>query len=546
MDGKGPMEATLLQVVLYLRVSTEDQARRGYSLAEQREACLAKAEALAAAQKVRTGHPVQLQTAEFVDTVSGELLERPELDRVRLFVRERRPAWFICLDPDRFSRTTYHAILIANEIEAAGTRLEFVQHDYQQTPEGRLFFTLRVAIAEYEKAKILERTARGKRGKLAKGGLPSGLHMYGYRYDRLTQAVEPDPAEARWVAQIFRWASQGLGCQEIASRLNEANVPCKRGGRRWYRGTVSKLLRNRGYTGELQVNRYDARGIGVQRQLPQERRTRRLTPVQRPPAQWVTIQIPPLIPRELWEQVSACRGAEPRRLAQRRAGLLSGLLACGYCGGPVHYRPHPSLGQVLRCANRYPYLRDLRAPQPVCRALPHQGAGPIEAQVWAQVTAWLTGAEALRLRMQERQATGRRPASAVQADELALLEEQLEAQQQAQSRLLAVVAAGAVEPETAAAHLAPYQARIAALRERIAALRLRVAEATHHADQREETDDGGDPIRTEAEAVHSRLACLSLPHRQALIRMLIRRVTVYRNQTCAIEAQPGVGVESSS
>lgn len=371
-----------LLAVIYLRVSTEEQASRGYSLQNQREVCLERARALAAAREQQTGQRIELQTLIFIDAVSGELLERPELEKVRLFVKEHRPSYFICLDPDRFSRATYHAIMVANEIEAAGTKLEFVNHDYQSTPEGRLFFTLRVAIAEYEKAKVLERTASGRRRKIKEGGLPTGLFLYGFRYDRESEQVSLDPVESAWVRQIFTWAAEPVGCQTIANRLNEAGVRTKRGAR-WYRGTISKMLRQRAYIGEFIVNRLDAKGLGAQRNLPAVRRSKPLTAKPRPEEEWVTVPVPPIIPQELWETAQEHRADSRRRRESQSIYLLSGLLTCGYCGGPVYYRPHKSLGHVLLCGNRYPYMRDLKNPPTPCRSLPHQAVAPIENQVWA-------------------------------------------------------------------------------------------------------------------------------------------------------------------
>ncbi|MBP2019577.1 site-specific DNA recombinase [Symbiobacterium terraclitae] len=534
--------AVLVLVAIYIRVSTEDQARRGYSIPEQRAACLEMARRIAEQEEQRLGRPVQLQTVEFVDTVSGELLERPELDRLREFVRQQRPHAVVCLDPDRFSRATYAAIIVANEIENAGTALRFVQHDYQKTPEGRLFFTLRLAIAEYDKAKLLERSTRGKRGKIQAGGLPTGLNMFGYQYDRLTQEVRPHPVEARWVQQIFLWAAEGLGVQQIANRLNEAGVRTKRGGARWYRGTVAKILRNRGYIGELQVNRYDARGIGVQRQLPKTRRTRVLTQAERPREEWVTIRIPPLITRELWDEVQAVRRTNPRRLAQQRDGLLSGLMACGYCGGPVHYRPHKTLGHAICCANRYPYQRDLKRPEPPCRELPHQPVRPIEEYVWRQIELVLTDPEYLAQYIADRQRRRQQKVPSLATGlqrELSLLEDQLQAKLLEQGRILAVVASGAVDPQVAEAALKPYLEQIASLRERISDLKHRIALVADSEQQYQRTVEQATDLRTalgqEVDAVRRNLARLGHRGKQLLVRKLVERVVVFREQRVEVD-----------
>jgi site-specific DNA recombinase len=537
-----PLPGVML-IAIYLRVSTEDQARRGHSLPEQRQACLAKARELGALEERDRGHPVHLQSAEFADSAGGDILERPELERLRAFVRQHRPSYLVCLDPDRFSRATYQAILVANEIEAAGTRLEFVQHDYQTTPEGRLFFTLRVAIAEYEKAKILERTARGRRGKINSGGLPTGLNMFGYTYDRDTDEVTPHRDEAPWVVQIFQWAAAGLGCQRIATRLNAAGVPTKRGGARWYRGTVSKILDNSGYIGEIRANRYDCTGLGQLRNLPRERRNpakKPLTPRQRAPDEWVIVRIPPLIPRELWDTVRALRTGAQTRRAQHGAGLLSGVITCGRCGAAMHYLPRP-YGYILRCANRYPEGRDMKHTPPKCD-MPHLRAGPIDDLAWARITEAFMDPDVIRRYHEERKSsTVPDDSRGLLVAELDLLQRRLQEQQRAQARLLAVVATGAVDPEVAAAQLQPYKEQAQQLRSELERLENRIKNIDHAETGRERRIERLQEARNQYAEIgitqvdfRRRLERLLPAQRQELVRMLVSEVLVVGQGACDV------------
>jgi site-specific DNA recombinase len=444
-------------VAIYLRVSTVDQGRRGFSLGEQRKECLQRVD-----QLVReAGRP--LEVAEFVDTAGGDIIHRPELDRVRRYVKERAPDYFVCMDPDRFSRATYQAIMVANEIEAAGTRLLFVQHDYQSTSEGRLFFTLRVAIAEYEKAKILERTALGKRGKMARGGIPHGLRIYGYDY--LPQAqrqlhggdagpLVPNEAEAAWVRRIFGWAAEErLGSQRIAERLNELGVPAKHGGP-WRRNVVAAMLHNPTYAGRLRLHRYDFTGLGSEQQLPPDRRTRKLTPRQRPEADWVTVAVPPLVEEALFAAAQGrLAGGGERRLDRpaRPVRLLSGLVGCGLCGRAMHYAWSARCqAYLLRCPGRFGGGCTQR----------HWKAGPVEAQVWQQATTWLVEEGALAEYAVHQAAAG---------NELpGQLTRELEAARRGQTQLVALAARGTVTAEVVEPELARLQARIRVLEEQTA------------------------------------------------------------------------------
>src|SRR5436309_2775432 len=80
--------------------------------------------------------------------------------------------------------------LLAEELEQAGVKLLIVSHPLERGPEGWLFFQMRGALAEYERAKLLERTQRGRIGR-AKAGHPWGQVPFGYRAIR-------EPHGGRW------------------------------------------------------------------------------------------------------------------------------------------------------------------------------------------------------------------------------------------------------------------------------------------------------------------------------------------------------------
>jgi site-specific DNA recombinase len=90
----------------------------------------------------------------------------------------------VVYDPDRLSRNLGHQLLLAEEFEQAGATLLIVSHPLEQGPEGWLFFQMRGALAEYERAKTLERTRRGKIGRAKARHPPGGQVPLGYRVIR--------------------------------------------------------------------------------------------------------------------------------------------------------------------------------------------------------------------------------------------------------------------------------------------------------------------------------------------------------------------------
>ncbi|MGH8068752.1 MAG: recombinase family protein [Candidatus Entotheonellia bacterium] len=133
----------------------------------------------------------------------------------------------IVYDPDRLSRNLGHQMLIAEEFERAGVKLLIVSHPMEQGPEGWLFFQMRGALAEYERATILERTKRGLLGRAKAGHVNGGRVPLGYRYISAPHQgrLEIDEEEAALVRQIFQWGLEGLSLRAIARRLTDARIP---------------------------------------------------------------------------------------------------------------------------------------------------------------------------------------------------------------------------------------------------------------------------------------------------------------------------------
>ena len=158
-------------IAIYARVSTEEQAKHGFSLNDQIRQCRMKAET----NKVK----------EYVDDgISGEFLDRPALTKLREDVREGIINKIICLDPDRLSRKLMNQLIITDEFDRRGIELVFVNGEYSKTPEGNLFYSMRGAIAEFEKSKINERMSRGRREKARQGKVLRDFQVYGYSYDK--------------------------------------------------------------------------------------------------------------------------------------------------------------------------------------------------------------------------------------------------------------------------------------------------------------------------------------------------------------------------
>lgn len=331
---------------IYVRVSTEDQAQRGYSIPSQLEAC-------------RTRLPAGEEVWEFIDDGrSGSTLERPALERLRQQVRESPdPVHVITYDPDRLSRNLVHLLLLAEEFGRGGS-LTFVSMAWEASPEGRLFLSLRGAVAEFEREKIRERTTRGRLQKARQGGIACvPQHLYGYHWNPDTGQLTVREEEAEVVGDIFRLYLEGLGAAAIARSLNGRGLVTSKGNA-WRPATVSRMLKNGAYRGILWQFR--------QSQSP------------------IPTEIPAIIDDLTWEQAQAIR---QRRLRTPTAGtsrrsLLGGLLDCGTCGAPM-YTSHRREGRSWYICRRKAASASFPESGP-CPSRNHP-VDRLDAEVWREV-----------------------------------------------------------------------------------------------------------------------------------------------------------------
>src|SRR6266581_5481220 len=238
---------TDLPVAIYARVSSEQQSEAKTvesQVADLRAKVAAIGETLGAEQ-------------EFVDNgYSGATLIRPALERLRDVIAAGGIDRLYVHCPDRLARNYAHQVLLLDEFLRAGVEVVFLNREVGQTPEDQLLLQVQGMIAEYERAKILERSRRGKRHAAQVGAVSvlSGA-PYGYRYVSKHEGdgearFEVLLEEARVVRQVFSWVGQDrCSIGEVCRRLNAAKEQTRTGKTVWDRATVWDMLRNPAYKG---------------------------------------------------------------------------------------------------------------------------------------------------------------------------------------------------------------------------------------------------------------------------------------------------------
>lgn len=304
-----------MNAAIYARVSTDQQAEKGYSIETQLEACRKCAREL---------HATNIE--EFVDEgYSAEFIERPELTRLREAVKVKKFNLVVFYDPDRMARNLMHQLIIAEEIDKSGAELKFVVVNYDQSPDGKFMFGIRGLLAQLEKEKIKERTMRGKRGKATNGKVISDTKPFGYTFDPNQSTYIINNNEAEIVRMIFDFiVKEKVGTARICKELNARGIPSPRAKKTWIISSIHRILTNTLYKGVIYSMKYRYEKIGL------NKKKRSL----RPESEWIPIYVPAIIDEFTW-QAAQKQLKENKDFAKRnlkRDYLLNGLVTCAKCG----------------------------------------------------------------------------------------------------------------------------------------------------------------------------------------------------------------------
>ena len=325
-----------LRTAIYARVSSEQQTD-GNTIASQ----IAALEARVSADEL-----VLPATQRFVDDgYSGATLARPALEQLRDLAAGGGLDRVYVHSPDRLARRYAYQVLLMDELQRAGVEIVFLNRPIGTSAEDDLLLQVQGMVAEYERAKILERSRRGKRYAALAGSVNVfSTAPYGYRYIGKQDGggvarFEIVEEQAQVVRQIFDWVSRDrLSIGEVCRRLYRQKCPTCHDKPAWERATVWHLLRNPVYRGEAAFGKTrlgarlprlrPMRGRGEQ---PKQDRKRTNTPA----SDWVCVPVPPIVDPTVFDAVQEQLRENSRRSRERAHGaryLLQGLLVCHSCG----------------------------------------------------------------------------------------------------------------------------------------------------------------------------------------------------------------------
>jgi site-specific DNA recombinase len=513
------------RAALYARVSSDQQARGG-TIASQ---LVALRERIAA-----DGQQLDAEHAYVDEGYSGASLLRPALERLRDAAAAGVIDRVYVQSPDRLARRYAYQVLLIEELRRAGAEVVFLNRPIGGTAEDDLLLQVQGMIAEYERAKILERGRRGRRHAAQSGSVSAlGAAPFGYRYIGRAAGggvarLEVVEEEARLVRLTFAWVGlERVSLREACRRLGGAGCRTRTGRVRWDPTTVCGMLRNPAYIGRAAFGRSRCvpaqprpRPIRGRPWPPRKANTR--VPVAR--EEWIEIPVPALVDPAVFEAVQAQLDENRRhkRDGRRRPGwLLQGLVMCRRCGYGFYGKM--ARGRVGgRKVAEYGYYRCLGTDA-------HRFGGTavcdnrsvrsdrLEAAVWDEVRALLEDPH--RLATEYRRRLDEARAGAGDRDQVAALERQIVGLRRGIGRLIDGYAEGAIERDE-------FRPRIAGLRERLSRAQAQRRALVEAAEAERGLALVVGRVEDFAANVRRGLDELDWPGTRALIRALVRRIEI--------------------
>jgi len=520
------------QVAIYARVSSAQQAEAG----------TIDSQLAALRERVAVDGFELSRELEFVDDgYSGATLVRPALERLRDLAAAGTLDRVYVHSPDRLARKYAYQILVVDELRHAGVEVIFLNKQLGQSPEDDLLLQVQGMVAEYERAKILERVRRGKLHAARRGFINVlSTAPYGYRYVGKHEGsgearLEILEEEARVVRQIFAWVGQERATiGEVCRRLQRAAEPTRSGKSWWDRTTVWGMLKNPTYMGsaafgKTQVGPMRPR-LRAQRGRPEQPR-HAYSVYDVPPEQWIRIPVPAIVSEEVFAAVEEQLRENQSRARQRKRGaryLLQGLLTCQQCGY-AYYGRAISLAAGKGKRRDYAYYRCTGSDayrfggQRVCHNKQVR-TDLLDEAVWHETRGLLEDPQRLEAEYRRRLETSNR----ILADEdPAKLEPQIHKIQTGIARMIDSYAEGLIEKSE-------FEPRIKRAKERIARLEKQLEEVRDESSLNSQLQLIIGRVEDFAKRVEEGLAHTDWRTRRELIRALVKRVDVADEQVTVV------------
>jgi DNA invertase Pin-like site-specific DNA recombinase/uncharacterized protein YbaR (Trm112 family) len=229
-----------MNVICYKRVSTDEQADRGFSLQHQELVLIKYCE-------INNHNIVNIYTED----CSGKSFDRPKWKEIMSYIKKNRGKvdLILCNRWDRFSRNQYDSLTVIKELRKYGVTVNTVEQPLDiENPDNKILLSLYLSIPEVENDKISMRTAEGSWRARMEGcwTTKAPIGFDNYRDDKKS-TLRPNPSEAPLITEAFRMLASGAySADEVRRWLNDNKIKISK-------NTFLRSIRNPVYMGKLRT-----------------------------------------------------------------------------------------------------------------------------------------------------------------------------------------------------------------------------------------------------------------------------------------------------
>lgn len=242
-----------MRAAIYTRVSTEDQAREGFSLDVQREVLMGVVKQNG--WKLVCSIPGKDIYQD--DGYSGGTMDRPAFKILRDDASRKLVDVILVYKLDRLNRKLKDLLSFLEELDAFGINIKSATEPFDTTTSaGKFLIHMIGSSAEFERNRLVERVVPGMMMGVKKGHWQGSRYApFGYRYNKQVKRLEVVPEEAQIVKNMFEMYLAGSSTSKIAGLLYKEGVPTRSGGK-FHTKLISDILHNKVYLGKLVWNKH--------------------------------------------------------------------------------------------------------------------------------------------------------------------------------------------------------------------------------------------------------------------------------------------------
>ncbi len=285
---------------VYIRVSTEDQAREGFSLGEQEEKLL----------QLCNFKDLEVYKVYKDAGISAKDMEhRPQFQAMLQDMKEGKINYIVAYKLDRITRSVRDLEELISVLEQYNCFLLCDRDDVNtSTANGRFFVRMLTVLSQLEIEIVSERTKFGLNGAIKSGHIP-GQRPFGYTKSEDKKMIV-DNATRPYVEKIFDMYLEGKSFQQIANYFKKNNIYPKK---KWRDTTIQKIIDNKIYMGDYE----QYKRIGKQENLE--------------PIVYMNV-VEPIISRAKWEECQRQKERNQRTYTRDRIYTFFQRLKCPDCG----------------------------------------------------------------------------------------------------------------------------------------------------------------------------------------------------------------------